>query len=361
MLSTLPQWLGVPASFVAFGFALYVFVVAPGTLASRMLVAMLITDGIAVISSYQNSYTVNALLGTDFLPWGRIHQASDYALVFIYLPFLGLTLNSPLVAPLKGKNARTLLLLTGAISAFAMFVLPETILRFLQAGFYVVICVVLAWGFVAAMHSWYVATSEAVRARARAFTMAFGLRDVCWTATFAVTAAVEFEVLQATDAIKAVTPSVYAGVLILYVPLVAYGMLRTQLFDVDLRIKRTLKRSTVAASFLAAFFLVSELAATYLSDLFGTLLGIAGASGLVFFLAPIQRMAERVSDAAMPGTQATPEYEAYRKLQVYEAAVQAAVEEGGISAHHRRILDSLVQSLGIDLGAAAQLERDAVA
>ena len=50
----MPYWLGVPASIVAWSFALYVYVVAPGTKASRFLIAMLITDGIAVVSSYQN-------------------------------------------------------------------------------------------------------------------------------------------------------------------------------------------------------------------------------------------------------------------------------------------------------------------
>ena len=62
----------------------------------------------------------------------------------------------------------------------------------------------------------------------------------------------------------------------------------------------------------------------------------------------------------MPHTQATPEYETYRKLQVYEAALQAALEQGGISDRERRMLDSLIGSLGIDAQAAEQLERDAL-
>ncbi len=57
-------------------------------------------------------------------------------------------------------------------------------------------------------------------------------------------------------------PIAYALAVILYVPLVACGMLRAHLFDIDLRLKRTLKRSTVAAALVAAYFLVSELAAT---------------------------------------------------------------------------------------------------
>jgi hypothetical protein len=40
------EWLGIPAAFIAWGFALYVFVVAPPTRGARFLVAMLFVDGL---------------------------------------------------------------------------------------------------------------------------------------------------------------------------------------------------------------------------------------------------------------------------------------------------------------------------
>ncbi len=46
--------------------------------------------------------------------------------------------------------------------------------------------------------------------------------------------------------------------------------------------------------------------------------GILGLAAIVvFFLAPLQCFAERVASVAMPNTQNTPEYAAFRKLQVY--------------------------------------------
>ncbi len=353
----MPYWLGVPASIVAWSFALYVYVVAPGTKASRFLIAMLITDGIAVVSSYQNPVFVNEWLGLQNIPWNRIHQASDWALVAIYLPFIGMTLGSSLVAPLKGRKTRTAILAVGGVATVSMFILPLVALEALRTAFYIVISVVLAWGFVAAIHSWAIATNEARRARARAFTLAFGVRDVLWTVAFAINAAFQYGYLSFST-FWAYSPRGYAIAVIIYVPLVAYGMLRTQLFDIDLRVKRTLRRSTIAAAFVAAFFLVSELAALYLSSQLGNLLGLLCTAALIFFLDPIQRAAEGLSNAAMPRTQATPEYEAYRKLQVYELTVQAVLEEGGISARQRRVLDSLIRSLGIDEQVAQQLEND---
>jgi hypothetical protein len=150
----------------------------------------------------------------------------------------------------------------------------------------------------------------------------------------------------------------YQLAVILYVPLVAYGVLRVQLFDVDLRIKRTIKRSTIAAAFVATFFIVSESAGNYLSSQFGTVLGVLGTAALIFFLDPIQRAAEKLSDAAMPNTHDTPEYEIFRKLQVYESAVRAALEDGHISDRQRRVLTSMIETMGIDAKVAEALEND---
>ncbi len=79
----------------------------------------------------------------------------------------------------------------------------------------------------------------------------------------------------------------------------------------------------------------------------------------MFFLDPLQRAAERLSDAAMPNTVDTPQYQAYRKLQVYDSALKAALDDGVIGERERLMLDSMITSLGIDAEAARQLERDA--
>ena len=150
----------------------------------------------------------------------------------------------------------------------------------------------------------------------------------------------------------------YELAVILYVPQVAYGVLRVQLFDIDLRVKRTLKRGTVTAAFVATFFVVSEFAGNYLSGQFGTVLGVLCTGALVFFLDPIQRAAEGLSNAAMPNTVDTPEYESFRKLQVYESALQAALEDGRISERQRRVLNSMIASMGIDPNVAQRMEKD---
>ena len=104
--------------------------------------------------------------------------------------------------------------------------------------------------------------------------------------------------------------------------------------------------------------MVSELASNYFSTQFGTVLGVLCTGALVFFLDPIQRAAEGLSNAAMPNTVNTPEYESFRKLQVYDSALRAALEDGQISERQRRVLSSMIASMGIDPTIARRMEDD---
>ena len=151
---------------------------------------------------------------------------------------------------------------------------------------------------------------------------------------------------------------VYALGTFLAVPLIAYGILRSHLFDIDLRIRWTIKQSTLATIFVTLIFLISEGADRYLSAELGNFACLLAAGIVVFFLAPLQRFAESVASVAMPNTQNTPEYAAHRKMQVYEAAVAEAQQEGGISDKERSLLNRLRESLDISLTDAETMERE---
>ena len=90
----------------------------------------------------------------------------------------------------------------------------------------------------------------------------------------------------------------------------------------------------------------------------GNFAGLLAAAVVVFFLAPLQRFAERVASAAMPNTENTPEYAMFRKLQVYEAALIEALPDGNISERERDLLDRLRDSLGISTADADAIERE---
>lgn len=143
--------------------------------------------------------------------------------------------------------------------------------------------------------------------------------------------------------------------------LLAYGILRTQLFDIDLHVHRTVQASTLAAAFVAVFFVASEAAQGFFQSSLGPVVGLVAAGALVFVLAPLQRAAERVASAAVPQASASPEYLSFRKMQVYQAALDEVLADGVLTEKDRRVLRALRGRLGIGEEAARDLERDALA
>ncbi len=67
-------------------------------------------------------------------------------------------------------------------------------------------------------------------------------------------------------------------------------------------------------------------------------------------------LAEGVASVAMPNTRNTPEYIAFRKLQVYEAALTEALPDGNISERERELLNRLRDSLGVSAFDADAIE-----
>jgi hypothetical protein len=198
------------------------------------------------------------------------------------------------------------------------------------------------------------AGSEA-RRRATFYFAAFGVRDVAWAVGY-LTSPLWFHKAGAfSDVfILFIIPGASLGFCIL----LAYGVLRAQLFDIDLRLKWTLRRGTLVSMFLGVFFVASAVAQQYLEQ-YGVLLGGAAVGVLLFALRPLERAAERVANAAMPGVHDTQEYATVRKRQVYLAAFESAMEDGGVTEKERAMLAALQDQLGITGSEALRLEREA--
>jgi hypothetical protein len=187
--------------------------------------------------------------------------------------------------------------------------------------------------------------------------IAFGERDMTWGLLYAI-ALYGFLAVDPVFVGGRMLIAVPAVGLIIYLGLTTYGIVSAHLFDIDLKLKWTLERGTVAAAFVAVFFVVSEGVASLLSDQVGSLLGILATGGLVFLLSPLQRAAERFASGAMPTVQDTPEYKRFRKLQIYGEAAAEALRDGPIPPVGRAILNRLREQLELDSDEASALEKD---
>ncbi|MCA1814700.1 MAG: TerB family tellurite resistance protein [Halobacteriales archaeon] len=145
------------------------------------------------------------------------------------------------------------------------------------------------------------------------------------------------------------------------VAILAYAILRHQLLDIDVKVRWGIRQSTLAGAFIGVFFVVSEGAQTVLSSQYGPILGIVATGGLVFALAPLQRAAERVASAAVPGAKPVGAMSAEERVELYRAMARTAWEDGVLDRNERALLRELRQRLGLSPDEAERIEAEALA
>lgn len=343
--------------------ALAVVLYRVGTTGSvaRKLTVLLVAEGFVLLTAGFPAFALNVPLSfyeshsIMFFLMGLFHHLCDSAMISLYPPFLALALNTKLTRPFANKRVRI-----GLAVGSIVLVLVVTFIqsRIGTTLLYSIVTLLFVYALVAAINAWRTASRGIARERAGIFALAFGLRDIGWGLSYAISAWLMWTQVEFSNPpdIFWLGKFVYALGTLLAVPLIAYGILRTQLFDIDLRIRWTIKQSTLAGMFIALMFLISEGAAQFLEAELGSIAGLLAAAVVMFFLAPLQRFAERVATAAMPNTKNTPEYVAFRKMQVYEAAFADAQHEDGISERERALLERLRDSLEISASDAQAIE-----
>lgn len=279
------------------------------------------------------------------------------------------TIDSPLARPLRGPWRERALaaatLLAGALVVartdwFVLGVEPTEHARWdgkYGAGVDLLMALtfaVLLYALAVAFTAWRRAEGELRRRQARAYLLAFGLRDTLLAILIVVFA----------FATKGDDPRLFLAAILLsqsiplvFVPILAYGVLTTRLFDIDVRIRRGVSRVTLGAVFLAVFLVVAQVAQGVLSTRLGIVAGGIAAGLLLFVLHPLQAMAERIARATVPRGDDRSDYLAYRKCEVYRAAYEGA-REGGVGPSERRMLERLRASLDLPAEDADALERD---
>lgn len=141
---------------------------------------------------------------------------------------------------------------------------------------------------------------------------------------------------------------------LVFTAMLAYGIVHAQVFDLDIKLKWTVKRGTLAGIFIATFFVVSQLIQNVTSDTFGVVVGAVAAGLLLFAINPLQRLAERLSAAAVPN--ADGDSIQVRKSEVYKAALEGALQDGKLTTKERSVLTRLQLELGIANAEAKALE-----
>lgn len=141
--------------------------------------------------------------------------------------------------------------------------------------------------------------------------------------------------------------------------LVTYALLRHKLFDLDVKVRLALKGSTIAAVFVAVFFTVSEVAQTFLSSELGPYVGVVATGILVLCLHPLQNVAERLAQRALPHARPVAQLSEAEKAALYREQLYLAWQDGAIRPKERLMLESLRERLGLPIEVASRLEVEA--
>jgi len=214
--------------------------------------------------------------------------------------------------------------------------------------------IVYLFGLIAAVSAYFRTRKGSVaRNRAKWFAIAFGFRDIFVGITqilYPIFRPVPFWGDFIYNPGNAMAYSAYFLLL-------AYAVLRFQLFNIDLKVKFALQHSTVGALIIGGFIVGSEVLES-LVPVSGTVLNIIVAIAILVMLRPMQLLALRMTNGLMRSVQNTPEYLGVRRLVVYRAALEEVVEDGLVTDKERRILNHLRDDLGISPGEAVALEKE---
>lgn len=368
----MPMAIGFAGAFLAVCLAAVVLRVGRGTAQSRILASLLVFEAIN-----QGAYATGGLGPEQTLweeAWVAVALWATAVLGLLYLLFLSF-LDSPLVSWLRRRAVRLALIValaivpTLALVATAAFLdrpdytpgstnlalLPLVVFGVMS---FIATCV---YAFVVAISVLRRAPPGPRRQQARAYVAAFGARDLLYllglgSNLFAGVIAPGIGVGKS----EFLQVSGTAGSLatLIFVPLLAYGLLKTQLFDIDLKIKLGISRSTVVAIILVAVFVLAKVVENYLNRTAGFVAGSIVAGLLLFLVPKLNKVGEKVANAAMPQVQPTPVYVQFKKLEVYRVAVESAQETGGIGPRERSSLDRMRDKLGLVPADCTAVEAD---
>lgn len=141
--------------------------------------------------------------------------------------------------------------------------------------------------------------------------------------------------------------------------LLGYAILRGMIEGLDLKVRFAISKSTIAAVFIAVFFVASETAQQFFGDQLGsTYIGIGAAGALVFAIAPLHRAAERFAEKAVPIASAssdTAQPKGSRAEQSFGTVLRRFLRDGRITRDEERALAHLAGDLKIDAGRAFEL------
>lgn len=367
------SWWAVPGTLVglaAWSASLVVLRTAPQRSANRRLALVLLLEGLFMNGPTGFLFFVES----RSLAWGLTiaGTAAMVALPFQYLALLGAALETRLLRPFRSPRAFWVLSALSLLAATTVVLWPRAYVTELYHpgwapwntrfhGFGAlgvqVLGITALFALIAALGAHERTTpGSAARCRALWFAIAFGVRDAYIGVLHLL-----YPLLRPVPFWGDFLFNPGEGLVYLaYVLLLAYGVLRTQLFDIEIRIRFALAQSATGALVAVLFLVFSELLEPVVSQE-GSISGMLAALAVFAVLGPVQRAVSRAVDRLMRGPPDADDYLAARRLEVYRAALEGAIQDGVVTEREKAILARLKRKLGMTPEEARRAEREVLA
>ncbi len=362
-------WVGLSACAFAWTLAAFVYLHGPTRPQNRRLGLVLFFEGVAVGAGTGLMYMMTER--GDSYAFQAVAVIATLVLPILYLWFLT-TLDAPLVRSLQRPGPQILIPVLAAGVTMLWFLRPEMFIAGMEPTWYAewdsssgpwgswrlwISIAIYVFGLFVAVSAYRQAPPGSVaRNRALAYVVAFGTRDL-----LLVTIYVLRQTLPGGPAKDVFSILSRPFVTLLFVALVSYGILKTHLFDLDVRVKWTISRGTVAALILGGFYVVSELSARVFQQRFGALWGIIAAGLLLFALSPLQRFGHKIANAAMPDVVPIGLRTKAERLDLYRHQLEIAWMDGRLTRKEALLLDTFRSRLGLSPEEAAGLQHSLAA
>jgi hypothetical protein len=349
--------LAILAAILAFAFGVIVLRAGEGARVNRRLAILLFADGLFALGS-----AASTLIEVDAASAARVWIGAPVLLdALAQLAFIA-TLDTPLARPLRGRSGW---FVTGSLGVVALgFTLAgavrgSSLMSFgnIEGPCWILLALVSVIALVISLDAYRRTERGSVaHRRSGAAATAFVARDV--VAAFTVGAWATGDINH-IDALKVLAEASGGFSIILFVALLTYGIMRTQLFDIDLKIRWGIQKGTIVGVVVAAAFVGEKIAENYLSRAYGWIIGSVVAGLLVFAAPRLNKLGDKVAQTALPKVEMTPSYLHFKKLEVYKAAVESALEDDQvIDPKERQMLDRLRAKLALTEADAMAIETE---
>jgi hypothetical protein len=144
----------------------------------------------------------------------------------------------------------------------------------------------------------------------------------------------------------------------IFLILAAYAILKYQLFDIEIKLKRGVEYSILLAIFFGIVLAVQQLLENYVAQILGSAIGIIVGAIIILTSLPLQRMADDAARRVFKGASNTEAYLNWKRMEIYKAALIGALEDQEITPLEKRMLEALRKKLDLTSSDADQLMRD---